>query len=303
MRQPRAKTIQKVRPGWSRWSLTTAGASKPWWCGRCEDRPSIIRREALDYVGAKARVKRILFENLPSAARRIHLAGWQIVETFPETLGRLEPITHLARRRDGGGAPLRTVSMSTNRPSAAAFMPSLKDSGTQESSCSAMNLATSARSCGGKALNRSMTSCALALMLLRRSMHDQTKARATPGQDIPDPTIARAESRGRSAGFVTGLNATIWLRSKPIGNRRSAIAAQRVSVFLNAPWTIKNALAGASGPCRRRGKPARRNSGRRVHPGGMKEGSRGSNAARPPVQCQPASCIPEGCQQAAELQA
>ena len=45
----------------------------------------------------------------------------------------------------------------------------------------------------------------------------------------------RADSRRRSAGFVTGLNATTWLRSKPIGNRRSVIAAQRVSVFLNPP--------------------------------------------------------------------
>ena len=71
----------------------------------CVNRPSIIRREPLDFVGAKAWVKRILFEDLPSAARRILSAGWQIVETFPETLGWLEPITHLAPRRDGGGAP------------------------------------------------------------------------------------------------------------------------------------------------------------------------------------------------------
>jgi hypothetical protein len=47
--------------------------------------------------------------------------------------------------------------------------------------------------------------------------------------------LFRADSRRRSAGFLTGLNATTWLRSKPIGNRRSVIAAQRVSVFLNPP--------------------------------------------------------------------
>ena len=58
----------------------------------------------------------------------------------------------------------------------------------------------------------------------------------------------------RGAGFVTGLNATTWLRSKPIGNRRSAIAAQRVSVLLNPPCL--RGLAPFMGVSRRRSEKA-----------------------------------------------
>ncbi len=116
-------------------------------------------------------VKRILLKDFPNAARGIVLAWRESVETFPKPLGRPEAVFHSAAR-DGGLAPLNTVSMSAKRPAAASAIPCLKDSGIQESSFSTTNLATCARSAAGSALNCSMISVALISI---KSVHPQTR--------------------------------------------------------------------------------------------------------------------------------
>jgi len=120
-------------------------------------------------VGAQPWIKRILLENFPGPPRRILLTGIQIIEACPKTFGWFEPVFHFRRFRDGGGAPLKTVSMSTKRPASASAIPCLNDLGIQESSFSTTNLATCARSAGGNPLNSAMTSCALMLLINHKS--------------------------------------------------------------------------------------------------------------------------------------
>ena len=74
---------------------------------------------------------------------------------------RLKAIVHFARRRDGGGASFRIVSMSAKRPASASAIPRWNDSGIHESSDATTNLATSARCLGGNALNCLMKVCAV----------------------------------------------------------------------------------------------------------------------------------------------
>src|ERR1051325_8767552 len=124
------------------------------------DDPAILRGEAMDLVGAQPGIKWVLFEDSPSTSRGLLLAGSQGVEAFPKLFSGLEAVAHF-RRRDGGFAPLNTVSMSTNRPASASAMPCLNSFGTQESSFSTTNLATFARSAGGSSLNSSMSCFAL----------------------------------------------------------------------------------------------------------------------------------------------
>src|SRR5437879_2794137 len=114
----------------------------------------------MNFVATQSRVERILLKDFPGAACGIFLGRRECVEIFPEPLGRLEAVFHSAVR-DGGLAPLRTVFMSAKRPAAASAMPCLKESGIQESSFSTTNLATSARSLGGRALMCSIISCTL----------------------------------------------------------------------------------------------------------------------------------------------
>ncbi len=64
-------------------------------------------------------------------------------------------------RAGGGSAPLLTISISTNRPAAAAAIPSSNSPGIHESSCSTTYLVTAARSSAANALNCSMNSAAL----------------------------------------------------------------------------------------------------------------------------------------------
>ena len=95
-----------------------------------------------------------------SPARGFFLSVIQAAEMSPERLDCAVAIFH---RRCGGGVSCNAASMSTKRLSAAAFIPSLKDSGTQESSCSMTNLTTCARSAADNPLICSMTSAALIL--------------------------------------------------------------------------------------------------------------------------------------------
>ena len=115
-------------------------------------------------------------------ARRVDsfLAGSQVVKVFPKVFGWLETIAHFTRRRDGGGVPLRTVSMSAKRPAFASPIPRLNDSGIQESSDSMTNLATSARWLGGNALNCLITACAL----MPRINHHRTNLASGEGLQI-----------------------------------------------------------------------------------------------------------------------
>ncbi len=93
------------------------------------------------------------------------LAGSQVVKAFPKVLGRLEAITHFARRRESGWASFRTASIFANRPAFASAIPRWNDLGIHESSDPKMNLATSTRSLGGKALNCLMKACAVMLRI------------------------------------------------------------------------------------------------------------------------------------------
>src|SRR6266516_921865 len=61
--------------------------------------------------------------------------------------------------------------MSTKRRSAAAFIPSLKDSGTHESSLCTTNFVTCARSAGGSCLICSIISCALMNWTIHKKPH------------------------------------------------------------------------------------------------------------------------------------
>ena len=133
------------------------------------NRAAIMSRKPVNFVGAQPWIKWILLENVPSPPRRILLTGIQIIEACPETFGGFEPVFHFRRFRDGGGAPLKTVSMSTKRPASASAIPCLNDFGIQESSFSTTNLATCARSAGGNPLNSAMTSCALMLLINHKS--------------------------------------------------------------------------------------------------------------------------------------
>jgi hypothetical protein len=73
--------------------------------------PSIVGRKLVDFMRTEARIKRIYFEDFPSASRGLLLLRIQAVEAFPKSFGGLVPLCHLFWRRAGGGAPLRTVSI------------------------------------------------------------------------------------------------------------------------------------------------------------------------------------------------
>ena len=131
-----------------------------------DDSP-VLRRQTVDFVRAQAGIEGVLLEDLSSPSRGRFLGGGQIVKAFPKLFGRLEAVVHLRRR--GGFAPLRTVSMSANRPASASAMPCLNSLGIHESSFSTTNLVTCARSAGGNALNPSMISCALIAVTIHKN--------------------------------------------------------------------------------------------------------------------------------------
>jgi len=124
------------------------------------NRATVLRREPMDFMRTQSGVEGIRLENCPRPARGLLLSRGQGVEFFPKTIDSRERVLHSVRR-GGGLAPLNTVSISTKRPASASAIPRLKDSGTHESSSSTKNLATSARSFGGRALICSMISAAL----------------------------------------------------------------------------------------------------------------------------------------------
>jgi hypothetical protein len=121
----------------------------------------------MNFVATQSRIERILLEDFPGATGRLFLGRRERVKTFPETLSRA--VFHSAVR-DGGLAPLRTASMSANCPAAASAIPCLNESGIQESSFSTTNLATCARSFGGRALMCSIISWTLMLKEYRTQL-------------------------------------------------------------------------------------------------------------------------------------
>ena len=132
---------------------------------------TIASRKLLDFVGAQAGIKWVLFEDKKRLACATLLLRWQLSETSPERASRAEPIFHLSP----GYGSFSALSRSTNRPASASAIPCLKDSGIQESSFSTTNLATCARSLAGRALNCSMISVAL---ILTRIPHDLFAAKS-----------------------------------------------------------------------------------------------------------------------------
>jgi hypothetical protein len=159
------------------------------------DRSSVMRGKTVNLMRAETWIKWVLLENLPRPSRRFLLPWRQVAKTLPKILGRLEAILHFPRRRDGGGASFRTASMSANRLAAASAMPRLKDSGIQESSDSTTNLATSARSLGGNALNCLMTVCAVMPRMNHCCGH---LARGKPGV-VLEATFRRSLLSAKSA--------------------------------------------------------------------------------------------------------
>jgi len=150
------------------------------------------------------------------------MARRQAVEALPKPPGGLEAVVHSRLRRAGGFAPLNTVSISTNRPASASAMPSLSDSGIQESSFSTTNLVTSARSCGGRALICSMISCALRFLIMHRNSLRASRVSARSAGDSPDAPPERATWRPISIGwrFATKGRAIGGQRSVSAGSRR-----------------------------------------------------------------------------------
>src|SRR6266550_7453423 len=132
---------------------------------------TIASRKLLDFVGAQAGIKWVLFEDKKRLACATLLLRGQLSEASPERASRAEPIFHLSL----GYGSFSAVSRSTNRPASASAIPGLKDSGIQESSFSTTNLATCARSLAGRALNCSMISVAL---ILTRIPHDLFAAKS-----------------------------------------------------------------------------------------------------------------------------
>ena len=119
---------------------------------------TIASRKLLDFVGAQAGIKWVLFED----KKRLACATLLLRAAF----------RNFSRTRESRGTDISfitgygsfsAVSRSTNRPASASAIPCVKDSGTHESSFSTTNLATCARSLAGRALNCSMISVALIL--------------------------------------------------------------------------------------------------------------------------------------------
>ena len=98
---------------------------------------TIASRKLLDFVGAQAGIKWVLFEDKKRLACATLLLRGQLSEASPERASRAEPIFHLSP----GYGSFSAVSRSTNRPASASAIPCLKDSGIQESSFSTTNLA------------------------------------------------------------------------------------------------------------------------------------------------------------------
>jgi hypothetical protein len=116
-----------------------------------------------------------------------------------------------------GYGSFNAVSKSATRPAAMSAMPCLNSSGIQESSDSTTNLVTSARWSDGKALIRSIMSCALRLLIPIRV------------QDETNSLVFRA------AGFVARslqIAADMRLARASPAARNPA----RLSLILNAHW-------------------------------------------------------------------
>ncbi len=97
----------------------------------------IASRKLLDFVGAQAGIKWVLFEDKKRLACATLLLRGQLSEASPERASRAESIFHLSP----GYGSFSAVSRFTNRPASASAIPGLKDSGIQESSFSTTNLA------------------------------------------------------------------------------------------------------------------------------------------------------------------
>ena len=165
-----------------------------------------------------------LLEDFPCPPRGFLLGGGKIVEIFPKLFGRLEAVVHLRRR--GGFAPLRTVSMSANRPASASAMPCLNSLGIHESSCSTTNLVTCARSAGGKALNSLMTSCALIAVTIHKNS-------SLTSCELPDAKPQR-EVLQFSLRHPPSSACICFRRDKSDSSAPSRISARPVA--LNSPW-------------------------------------------------------------------
>ena len=118
---------------------------------------AIASRQLVDFMLEQARIEWILFENREDFSRALLLLGRHFPEATPERPRRGEAIFHLSP----GYGFVSAVSKSTKRPVSASAIPSLNDSGIHESSFSTTNLATCARSFGGRALICSMISVTL----------------------------------------------------------------------------------------------------------------------------------------------
>jgi hypothetical protein len=147
--------------------------------------PTIASGKFLDFVGAQARIERVLLKNGKRVACAPLLLGRQLREAAPERASRAEMVFHLSP----GYGSLSAVSRSTNRPASASAIPCLNDSGIQESSFSTTNLATCARSLAGRALNCLISSVALMMnkviyQLTRRKSDLILRALVHPSQAV-----------------------------------------------------------------------------------------------------------------------
>ncbi len=120
--------------------------------------PAIASGKTVDLVCSQSDVKWIVLENQPSFSTRFFLLRREPIKTRPEFFCRPEAIFHCNR---GGGVSNNAFSIGTQRPCSASSIASLNSAGIQAPPCSTTNLATAARSAGGRDLICSMISCAL----------------------------------------------------------------------------------------------------------------------------------------------